>query len=654
MRCCTTSSTTRCCTSRTCSSPCATTRCRGSRCDKRCEMEPLGHDCWQVTLHFGFKNEPDVPRALEQLRERGCVDRGHGRPVLPVARHRHPDASAAAWPTGARSCSRSMHRNAAAAADFLQPADQPRGRARLQGRDLTRAGRRARRAPAIALRRTAVPRACATCPCRRRPRASSPCWSASPARWRSSSRRRTRSAPRRRRSARGCGRSASAWASCTLLPSLWWRKPVMIAWSTPGAAVLAAAGAAAATAWPRRSAPSSSARVLIALAGATGWFERVMDRIPMPSPRRCWPACWRASALDAFLARCNGALPLVLLMLAAYLLGAALLAALCGAAACWRSASRVAARRGAAAPGRASHWALTRAGVHRARVQLAGDGEPGAAALRRHDGVAEPARRGGDPRRRLPTAGLAASSRSPAWRRCCWRRSAPSRSTWRPSPRRSAWAARRTPTRPALHRAGGQLRRDLLRDRPVRRRGRRALLTAFPHELVVAHRRPGAARHHRRRPGRGAARRAASRGGADHLPGHAARASSLGGHRLGVLGRGRRRARRCLCNSGGPRSAAPRNASGATPAAMKLLFVADPLERFKTYKDTTFAMMREAARARPRAAGLRAARPGLAARRPRRRARVREIALTGDARTTGSSSARRRRRRSRSPTSTRC
>ena len=29
---------------------------------------------------------------------------------------------------------------------------------------------------------------------------------------------------------------------------------------------------------------------------------------------------------------------------------------------------------------------------------------------------------------------------------------------------------------------------------------------------------------------------------------------------------------------------------------MKLLFVADPLEAFKTYKDTTFAMMREAAR----------------------------------------------------------
>ncbi|MES1161837.1 MAG: glutathione synthase, partial [Rhizobacter sp.] len=29
---------------------------------------------------------------------------------------------------------------------------------------------------------------------------------------------------------------------------------------------------------------------------------------------------------------------------------------------------------------------------------------------------------------------------------------------------------------------------------------------------------------------------------------------------------------------------------------MKILFVADPLESFKTYKDTTFSMMREAAR----------------------------------------------------------
>jgi KUP system potassium uptake protein len=40
--------------------------------DRRVEIESLGHDCWQVTLHFGFKNDPDVPEALEQIRTRGC------------------------------------------------------------------------------------------------------------------------------------------------------------------------------------------------------------------------------------------------------------------------------------------------------------------------------------------------------------------------------------------------------------------------------------------------------------------------------------------------------------------------------------------------------------------------------------------------------
>ncbi|MBL0729398.1 potassium transporter Kup [Piscinibacter sp. HJYY11] len=39
--------------------------------DKRCEIMPLGRDCWQVTLNFGFKNDPDVPEALALLRHRG-------------------------------------------------------------------------------------------------------------------------------------------------------------------------------------------------------------------------------------------------------------------------------------------------------------------------------------------------------------------------------------------------------------------------------------------------------------------------------------------------------------------------------------------------------------------------------------------------------
>jgi glutathione synthase len=63
---------------------------------------------------------------------------------------------------------------------------------------------------------------------------------------------------------------------------------------------------------------------------------------------------------------------------------------------------------------------------------------------------------------------------------------------------------------------------------------------------------------------------------------------------------------------------------------MKLLFVADPLEAFKTYKDTTFAMMREAA---ARGHTLLACEPRHLSwqRGGRVEATLRRIALTGDA-----------------------
>ncbi|MCX7252565.1 MAG: potassium transporter Kup [Burkholderiales bacterium] len=41
--------------------------------DKRLEIEPLGHDCWQVNVSYGFKNDPDLPKALEQLKGRGVT-----------------------------------------------------------------------------------------------------------------------------------------------------------------------------------------------------------------------------------------------------------------------------------------------------------------------------------------------------------------------------------------------------------------------------------------------------------------------------------------------------------------------------------------------------------------------------------------------------
>ncbi|MGI9215378.1 MAG: potassium transporter Kup [Hydrogenophaga sp.] len=40
--------------------------------DKRLEVKPLGHDCWEVVIHYGFKNDPDVPKALALMRGRGC------------------------------------------------------------------------------------------------------------------------------------------------------------------------------------------------------------------------------------------------------------------------------------------------------------------------------------------------------------------------------------------------------------------------------------------------------------------------------------------------------------------------------------------------------------------------------------------------------
>jgi len=42
--------------------------------DKRLELESLGHDCWQIVLNYGFKNDPDLPRSLALLQGRGGID----------------------------------------------------------------------------------------------------------------------------------------------------------------------------------------------------------------------------------------------------------------------------------------------------------------------------------------------------------------------------------------------------------------------------------------------------------------------------------------------------------------------------------------------------------------------------------------------------
>jgi KUP system potassium uptake protein len=86
--------------------------------DQRIEMDSLGHDCWAVSLNFGFKNDPDVPEALKLLEGRGVplddmstsyfLSRDIVIPVLGDG-----------MPMWREKLFASMHRNAAAAADFL-------------------------------------------------------------------------------------------------------------------------------------------------------------------------------------------------------------------------------------------------------------------------------------------------------------------------------------------------------------------------------------------------------------------------------------------------------------------------------------------------------------------------------------------------------
>lgn len=105
---------------------------------------------------------------------------------------------------------------------------------------------------------------------------------------------------------------------CSLVPSLILRQPVMVAWSTPGAAVLATAGLAGGFSMGEAIGAFMLSALLITLAGVTGWFERVMNRIPMEIAAALLVGVLARFGLQAF-AAAQTALPLVLLMLTVYL-----------------------------------------------------------------------------------------------------------------------------------------------------------------------------------------------------------------------------------------------------------------------------------------------------------------------------------------------
>ncbi len=85
---------------------------------QRLQIDPLGHDCWAVTLNYGFKDEPDVPRALKLMRGHGCdmepmttsyfLSRDVVTPTL--------GSGMAPW---REKLFAQMHHNASAAAEFL-------------------------------------------------------------------------------------------------------------------------------------------------------------------------------------------------------------------------------------------------------------------------------------------------------------------------------------------------------------------------------------------------------------------------------------------------------------------------------------------------------------------------------------------------------
>ncbi|MFM2118559.1 MAG: benzoate transporter BenE [Pseudomonadota bacterium] len=102
--------------------------------------------------------------------------------------------------------------------------------------------------------------------------------------------------------------------------SLRWRRPILTAWSTPGAALVAAAATAGGLSLAEGVGAFMLCGGLIALAGYSKAFERLMDRIPQPLAAALLAGVLCRFALDAFAALASDTL-LVGGMLLVYLLG---------------------------------------------------------------------------------------------------------------------------------------------------------------------------------------------------------------------------------------------------------------------------------------------------------------------------------------------
>ncbi len=86
--------------------------------DKRLQIDPLGSDCWQVTVNYGFKNDPDLPRALGLMRGRGCELDGMTTSYFLSRDVVTPSVGSGMAPWREKLFAQ-MHHNASGVADFL-------------------------------------------------------------------------------------------------------------------------------------------------------------------------------------------------------------------------------------------------------------------------------------------------------------------------------------------------------------------------------------------------------------------------------------------------------------------------------------------------------------------------------------------------------
>ena len=106
----------------------------------------------------------------------------------------------------------------------------------------------------------------------------------------------------------------------SIILSLVYRLPILIAWSTPGAAVIASAAAEGHLTMPQAVGAFLACAAMITLAGFSGGFEKIMNRLPLPMASALLAGVLSKFALDAFVATPSNP-ALILPMFFAYVLG---------------------------------------------------------------------------------------------------------------------------------------------------------------------------------------------------------------------------------------------------------------------------------------------------------------------------------------------